>query len=1763
MDVNSVLGKNEIGRKCIQLIEYIKALEAYKTKDIKLSISESLKSISISDIPENSKYIYNGLNVQDFEDIKNEVIDDEDCKVLLEVFKVNRNPCPEPPIEIRDVLESKWKSSFENITLEEILNLIHDENINTLDIATWIHNRDSWIEEDQYLYKVDQLFSKLQQINNTIKSDSDNIEFILGNALINNLDKSICYPIIYSNVRIRFISETNSMQVYCPMNRVKFSEELSYSKHEDLSDLDWRNLVEFKQETELLEFVIGNDEIEPFITHNIHALNSDIKIFNSKDELIEYTNMTLYVVFEPIFLLRRVNRNNLAFLNTISECIKSDKLSGKLLDIVVGEAASNDLGHIKPRKDWGAINGQASDVFFTKPANRAQLEIIDYIDHNKSVVVQGPPGTGKTHTIANLIGHYLAKGKTILVTSSTSKALSVLRDKLPKEIRPLCVPLLDEGESEVTKAISIISEQLQQYNSDRYRININNLIGEYEHSYIELETLRKKLFSVKCKESRYLSIQNEPISIKDAIDAILSIPVKDYEYWDNINCQLNFPLNIKEYDFLVTYKKQIQSNLDEDQILIQQSEVAINDIPLVNMIEDNYKLKESVTNKLKELCFDLNSLLENEVETYFEHQSIDIKLNDVLIPEELIIKLKCLNQSRYKFTNSYWIELAGDTLAGTEDLNRWKKLYESIDEGILLYNAYYDNGIDVSSVSVDNSVISPQSKDIIDTIVDLLKNPPNFIYRLLKSIDVEAECSRIKINGKVISTLEECDSLYKVIDYINWKEQFKSLWNELVGQHIDEYSFDSIVSYTKGKNVALWCKEHVLSQIETAKSWYKLGVAPVIELFKAFGINLLLKDNILTTPSKRVENLNDTLGKLYDVFLCFDSLKQNEFERWRQNNNTFETQLENLMLNTENKITNGLYNSFLKNDFVKYQSYYKLSEYAINNADNKKEFDRILLLLENITPRWADLIKKDNNLELESYSEIQKVWFAKQCESAYKDNFSEDYDTLLEKIQRHSASLLDLARKIVVNKAWYERSLATANNKDIHTALASWVALMKKIGKGTGKSAPIYRKQALEQLAIAKDAIPCWIMPINKIYNTINPANMSFDLIIVDEASQADINALPILALGEKVIIVGDDKQVSPSGIVRIRDEEIHSLQNNYLISIPNRVLFDFKTSLYEFVRPLSRQVMLKEHFRCVSAIINYSNKYYYDNNIVPLRDDSISPLKTPIVPVYVDGFREGKSKINSAEAEYIVSAIEACFKNSAYNDLSFGVISLLGNEQSEYIYNLLVERCNPADVESHNLICGDAAQFQGDERDVIFLSLVDAKNIESENSLVRKIDVSNVIFRQRFNVAVSRAKNQLWVVYSMEPDLLSDDDIRKNLLNYCDSYHKISYLTSEAHAVSESPFELEVASYLIGKGYKIKQQYPVGNYRLDMIVEYNDKKIAIECDGEAYHSSDEQIRKDLERQIILERIGWSFIRIRGSEYYKSKNNTLESLEEQLLLKGICPYENNIGEIVTDSVVSEIKNEIQKLFESNKDKSFKVRDLDDVLLVNKELNSDGDNSSEGLICPTKQHNNIDPHDFEENGNQESLGVQVQEEFNFNVFNEEFHSVDNDKHMEKSRNTEQLEYSECRNGIKEGVNTNGIPKEQVINRKNSSSLESRFALKSNGSKNVKERNTVSDLNKCFFGDLGYIFADDYHKLMEEAHRKESGKQKNFFNKNMIKVGAIVYNNKNGIGVINTISKDLKVIKVIFYKDNKQEIYIGPSCFIQEKLILLKGCLQPVL
>ena len=358
---------------------------------------------------------------------------------------------------------------------------------------------------------------------------------------------------------------------------------------------------------------------------------------------------------------------------------------------------------------------------------------------------------------------------------------------------------------------------------------------------------------------------------------------------------------------------------------------------------------------------------------------------------------------------------------------------------------------------------------------------------------------------------------------------------------------------------------------------------------------------------------------------------------------------------------------------------------------------------------------------------------------------------------------------------------------------------------------------------------------------TLDPQSNQFDVVIIDEASQSALEAIPVSYLGNKVIVVGDDKQVSP---LQIGNDltKVNELLKMYIAPYTQYwSLFDNQTSYYEIVKTVFSPILLREHFRCVPEIIGYCNKYFYNNDIKPLRDSHNSNLLPPIVNYRVEGKREGKQKINKEEARTIVSLLLACFEQKEYDDKTFGVISLLGAEQADYIRELLVQKIDKYDdLKKREFFSGIAQNFQGDERDVIFLSLVD------DPDSVRTVTKDDA--KKRYNVAVSRAKDQLWVVHSLNQEKLSKDDLKYQLLDYASHYPVYMEEQMQIEKNADSPFEVDVAHYLNQKGYHFIQQYQVGAYRLDFAVIYQKKMVALECDGERYHSSESAIASDMER---------------------------------------------------------------------------------------------------------------------------------------------------------------------------------------------------------------------------------------------------------------------------------------------------------------------------
>ncbi|MGD9754179.1 MAG: AAA domain-containing protein, partial [Acidimicrobiia bacterium] len=371
-----------------------------------------------------------------------------------------------------------------------------------------------------------------------------------------------------------------------------------------------------------------------------------------------------------------------------------------------------------------------------------------------------------------------------------------------------------------------------------------------------------------------------------------------------------------------------------------------------------------------------------------------------------------------------------------------------------------------------------------------------------------------------------------------------------------------------------------------------------------------------------------------------------------------------------------------------------------------------------------------------------------------------------------------------------------------------------------------------------------------------------------------------------------DDKQTTPEN-VGVDQQAYFDLLDEHLASIPSyKTLFNIDTSLYELaMQKLSNPVMLTEHFRCLPPIIGFCNDRFYDGKIIPLRDRAPQPgwkaLRTIHVP---SGFKRGLE--NPPEAEAVVDLVERICGDPAYDGMDIGVVSLVGSTQSKSIWEQLYQRVGPEVMEARRIRCGEPPNFQGDERDVMIVSTVAAIDPSRQSSRVGAMSGRNP--ERRMNVAVSRARQQLWVVHSLEPEQFPNNDLRADLIRYCRNGHGANEQLVALEDRCDSQFERDVLGRILGRGFeRVHAQYVVGRYRLDLVVEGAEGRLAIECDGDRWHG-DDRWHQDRARQEVLERAGWQFQRIRGSAFYRDPDAALEPLWDRLQALGIRPHDATI-----------------------------------------------------------------------------------------------------------------------------------------------------------------------------------------------------------------------------------------------------------------------------
>jgi len=1111
----------------------------------------------------------------------------------------------------------------------------------------------------------------------------------------------------------------------------------------------------------------------------------------------------------------------------------------------------------------GVPDGQ--DLYFPKPFNDEQVRVVQLLETHDGVVVQGPPGTGKTHTIANIVCHWLANGRRVLVTSMKEPALAVLREHLPEAIRPLAISLLaseHEGMREFEQSIERIAAGVQ---------SIDPSVAAREIVRLEetADALHTRIARVDTDLSRWarlnlsrIELERESIEPVDAAAEVLQHAAGATVIPDALGVGPQYALDLTA----------------EDCERLRQARLALG--PDIDYVEHGLPA--------------LAAFPDDETVLRAHH---DLLRFGRLVEAGRTAELPPLPDDNGR--------AMGAIAALTAQIEQVRALRDEIDQGDGAWTAALRERLRHGAADQTLALLEALGQEL-ETAANARRAylarpvsvPPPVEHgtRFVHAVDKLAQGKRAFGFGKLFSRGEARRGLDEVrvsgqlatgagdwqhvAGYLALQKKWRELaarWNALAA----DLGLQRVAADDPGGGLAAYTQFLRYQRIKALVAAEAALAEHARALFPAW------------PPAYRVADDATALGEL-ERAIAQHVATHRLSEVW-----AMKAAMGNALEGATGRLAAELRAFFA--DTVGNPGIDEASLLARWSA-LRAELGRLqslapaLATVREITgriaaagaPRYAQRLQQPVTTHDDALlpADLEAVWRLRRLASHLE---AIDSQAEFKKLSRLRTELEhDLARTyhdLVVARSWLK--LTEQATPRVRAALQAYLNAIQKIGKGTGKRAVRYRQDARNAAADAYHAIPCWIMPHYRVSESL-PAELGcFDLVIVDEASQSDLSALPALLRAKRLLIVGDDRQVSPES-VGVDEERVKSLMQRFLDDqVPlYRAQMSPERSIYDLARVVFARssVMLKEHFRCVAPIIEYSKREFYQHELKPLRLPKPSErLEPSLIDVFIDGAQR-KADVNVAEADYIIAEILRITCDPRLARRSIGVVSLLGEEQALRIWDRLAEALGPQALQQHALACGDARTFQGKERDIMFLSMVVAPNEVGA-------PLSRDIFAQRFNVAASRARDRMYLVRSVAPEHLSESDrLRRGLIaHFSRPFESEEVPIRDSRALCESPVERELYDWLVAQGYRVTPKVRVGGYRIGLVVEgANDGRLAVECDGDKYHGA-QNWAGEARRQRVLERVGWRFWRCFAATFVLRRAAVLADLESTLAALNIVP----------------------------------------------------------------------------------------------------------------------------------------------------------------------------------------------------------------------------------------------------------------------------------
>jgi very-short-patch-repair endonuclease/transcription elongation GreA/GreB family factor len=1108
--------------------------------------------------------------------------------------------------------------------------------------------------------------------------------------------------------------------------------------------------------------------------------------------------------------------------------------------------------------------------FFPLPYNDDQIEIVRRLERDDvcGVVVQGPPGTGKTHTIANIVAHYMATGRRVLVSAHEPEALAAIQGKLPQSIRDLAISVIHsdrEGARKLEQAVEILASQIKLIDKRAYNDRRIDLEGQLAQARTELTAVDDSIREYARLNLTLVDFRGEKLMPMELAAKVEAERPNHSWFQDQIGPGKRF--NLRFGDTEIDEARSIRRELGRDLHYFSgdlPDPTTLPDVPSLlaahaALSSENAASVRTASGDLPYVSFSLSAGIAeaNSLRVWLDEAAVwleEIQPNDPWLTEFYRLLLG--------------VRIAHDTLrVGIRALcEEWINL---CTEG---------RGFMLRGVTLPGVAFSDEAFDAaVEAFADGRK--PFGIFAFGKSA-TKALLESVKVDG---APPDGPQGWSCIRDYRVWQRRargFIGKWSTVAGAAgfpaiLGEWETASVELIRLGSLVERMHRLHLSAHghLETVASLFPYGVDAKQVVFQ---MELSIVREAITASLEK-EGHADA-----------HRIRRNLEEISRSAVRPFYIALSHICTSLgDSKVSPR-----------------DLAEGWREILDEALRLDRFRngrLRLETISttisasgaPTWAAALLSD-------IVKDQDIWTPESWRLSWDWARADGYVKSLS--DRHALALLSERRNELENRQRALMSeivrvrtfigLKQGITERVASALQKFAMKIRQLGAGTGKSAERHRRGIREATLEAAVAVPCWILPEWRVAEQLPSELAAFDLVIIDEASQSDITSLPAVLRGKKLLIVGDDKQVSPSA-VGMEERTVVQLRETFLRGMDIANFLEPTTSLYDLASMTfpGSVVMLREHFRCVEPIIAFSSRFY-PKALIPLRVPTAEErLEPPLVDVYLPEGRKVRD-VNVSEADFIVGEIARLVAIPKFAHRTFGIISMIGDKQAKLIQDRLIEKVGTESMTLHRIMCGNASTFQGQERDVIFLSLVSCQKTARAQTAR--------LMEQRFNVAMSRARDRMYLVRSVAASMLSPNDLKAAVIEHFRNPMGAVVAAHNKDVLDEadSAFEREVGELLLDRGYRLRPQVQVGGYRIDFVVEgEGERRLAVELDGDRYHGP-ERWFEDVHRQRALERLGWTFWRCWGSHWLADRQNCLDDLLATLGRLGIQPVGGEISEQV-------------------------------------------------------------------------------------------------------------------------------------------------------------------------------------------------------------------------------------------------------------------------